>query len=356
MSEAQFHLLWQVSAASLLALALLWWVARGARRWARQRSLRAAHARSGGVVHPALEQAFGQAREALQPGAARLRPQALYARPWMLFLGDRASRVSDLLAAAASNREGRAPHGDASISFWRWWLMPQVVAIETDPRLIEPAPAQDTPGSRALMSAWYQGLLLLAERRGTLPLDGIALCVDASSLLAGPEVASDLAARLRERADDASHQLRMRLPTQVLITGLDRLPGYAAVRDALPEDVLAQAVGFRVPAGTLVVIDDVLGELSQRLRALRMTLLCQQTDAAGRLAVHEFFVQWLALQAGLGSFLKRLFAPGGAPYRLRGRALYFVAAPEGQSRAPAFVTELFTRFFPLERAFPTLRK
>lgn len=356
MGEAQIHLLWQVSAASLLALALLWWIARGARRWARRRGLRAAHARSGGLVQPALEHAFAQAREALQPGAARLRPQALYARPWMLFLGDRASRVPDLLAAAAGGREGCAPHGDAPLSFWRWWLMPQVVAIEIDPRLLEPAPAQETPESRALLSAWYQGLLLLAERRGSLPLDAIALCVDAQSLLAGPQVAADLAGRLRERADDASHQLRMRLPTQVLITGLDRLPGYAAVRDALPEDVLAQAVGFRVPAGTLVVIDDVLGELSQRLRALRMTLLRQQGDAAGRLAVHEFFAQWLALQAGLSSFLKRLFAPGGAPYRLRGRALYFVAAPEGQSRAPAFVAELFTRFFPVERAFPTIRK
>lgn len=111
-----------------------------------------------------------------------------------------------------------------------------------------------------------------------------------------------------------------------------------------------------MPAGTLVVIDEVLDGLGERLRALRMALLRQQTDAPGRLAVHEFFTQWLALQAGLSAFLKRLFAPGGAPYRLRGRALYFVAAPEGQARAPAFVAELFTRFLPVERAFPTVRK
>ena len=357
MKPAQIQLLWQVCMASLLALAMLWWFARGARRWARQHGLRAALARSGGVSSAALDQAFAQAREALQPGAARLRPQALYAGPWMLFLGDRASRVCDLLAAASATKDSAPPCGDAADSFWRWWPMPQLVAIETDARLVDALPQDDNIAStRALMSAWYQALLTLAERRGALPLDGIALCVDAHSLLGRPEDVTDLAARLRARADDASHQLRMRLPTQVLVTGLDRLPGYATVRDALPEDVLAQAVGFRVPAGTLVVIDEVLDELSARLRALRMTLLRQQTDATGRLAVHEFFAQWLALQAGLGTFLKRLFAPGGAPYRLRGRALYFVAAPEGQSRAPAFVAELFTRFFPVERAFPTLRK
>jgi type VI protein secretion system component VasK len=119
--------------------------------------------------------------------------------------------------------------------------------------------------------------------------------------------------------------------------------------------VLAQAVGIRVPAGALVVIDDVLNEWAQRLRALRMALLRQQTDAPGRLAVHEFFLQWLAVQEGLSVFLKRLFAPGSAPYRLRGRGLYFVAAPPDH-RAPAFVQDLFTRFLPVERAFPRLRR
>lgn len=357
MNEGQIRLLWQVCAASLLTLALLWWFARGARRWAREHGLRAAQMRSGGGASAALDQAFAQAREALQPGAERLRSQALYARPWMLFLGDHDSRVCDLLAAASATKDSSSPCGDAGDSFWRWWLMPNLVAIETDPRLLDaPHPAGDTSAAHTLDAAWYQALLTLAERRGALPLDGIALCVDAKSLMAGDDAVTELAARLRTRADDASHQLRMRLPTQVLVTGLDRLPGYAAVRDALPEDVLAQAVGFRVPAGTLVVIDEVLDELSARLRALRMTLLRQQADANGRLAVHEFFTQWLALQAGLGAFLKRLFAPGGAPYRLRGRALYFVAAPEGQSRAPAFVAELFTRFLPVERAFPTIRK
>ena len=124
-----------------------------------------------------------------------------------------------------------------------------------------------------------------------------------------PQAASELAARLRHRADEASQHLRLRLPTQVLVTGLDQLPGYAAVRAALPDDVLAQVVGFRVPSGTLVIIDDVLNDLFDRLRALRMALLREQVDAPGRLAVHEFFVQWLALQAGLAGFLKRLFAP-----------------------------------------------
>jgi type VI protein secretion system component VasK len=358
MTQAQLNMVWEVAAASLLSLALLWWLARGARRWARQRSLRQALARSGGGAAPALAQTFSQARQALQPGAARLRRHALYARPWVLFLGDDASRVPQLLRAA--DMQGTAPHGDAGDSFWRWWLMPGLVAIETDPRLVA-LDDESTLAARQLLGNWYESLRILADQRGALPLDGIALCVDASSLLAGPQAASDLAARLRQRADEASQHLRLRLPTQVLVTGLDQLPGYAAVRAALPDDVLAQVVGFRVPSGTLVIIDDVLNDLFDRLRALRMALLRDQVDAQGRLAVHEFFVQWLALQAGLADFLKRLFAPGttSAPYRLRGRGLYFIAAPAASSyakaQAPAFVAELFSRFLPLERAFRRAR-
>ncbi|MGR4868956.1 type VI secretion system protein [Variovorax sp. LARHSF232] len=356
MTQAQLNLVWQVALASMLSLALLWWLARGARRWARQRSLRQALARVGGSDTPALEQAFVQARQALQPGAAHVRPQALHARPWVLFLGSRAAAVPELLRAADAS--SAAPHGDAAASFWRWWLMPGLVAIETDARLPE-LEDESAPHARQLLANWYQALLVLADRRGALPLDGIALCVDAQSLLTGPQAAGELAARLRRRADEASQHLRLRLPTQVLITGLDRLPGYAAVRAALPEEVLAQAVGFRVPVGTLVVIDDMLNDLSDRLRALRMALLREQVDAPGRLAVHEFFVQWLALQAGLSAFLKRLFAPNAAPapYRLRGRGLYFVAAPAASTdiQAPAFVADLFSRFLPLERAFRRAR-
>lgn len=348
MSDAQIQIVWQVVVGSLLALVLLWWLARGARRWARQRSLRQALARHGGTANPALEQVFAQARQALQPGAARLRPQALYDRPWMLLLGDGRSLMPELLAASGSDA---VTYGDSPGSFWRWWLLPKMVLIEIDPRLVEASPDDDSPAGRDLACAWYQALLTLAERRGAQPLDSVALCVDAQSLMAGPQAAADLAARLRRRADEASQHLRLRLSTQVVITGLDRLPGYAAVCRALPPEVLSQAVGFRVPAGTLVVIDEVLAGLSQRLQALRMALLRQQADAQGRLAVHEFFSQWLAVQPGLGAFLKRLFAPGNPAFRLRGRALYFVATPTSHAEAPAFAADLFARFFPLERMY-----
>jgi len=350
MTITQTSLLWQVTLASLMALALLWWLARGARRWSRSRSLRQSISRAGASTSPNLEHAFAQARRALQPGTAHLRAQALYAQPWMLFLGDGQARVADLLRAAAG--DAVSPHGGLADSFWRWWLMPRLVAIETDPQLVAPGD-DNAPATRQLLSSWYQSLLALAERRAAQPLDAVALCVDAQSLLAGPQAAADLATRLRQRADEASAHLRVRLSAQVLITGLDRLPGYAAVRNATPQEVLSQAVGFRVPVGTLVVIDDVLAELSQRLQALRMALLRQQTDAQGRLAVHEFFTQWLALQDGLGAFLKRLFLPSTAPFRLRGRALYFVAAPGSATNAPAFLDDLFNRFLAVEHAYPT---
>jgi len=353
--------LWKLALACCAGLALLWWSVRGARRWRRLRSLRGALARvqdaaADAPATQALRDTFDQACAALQaaqPGAGRM---ALYHRPWVLFLGESDSRVGDLMHAAAP----AAPsHGRLPRTFWRWHLLPQLVAIELDPLLVElPSAQEDSAQARSALARWYAALLLLAQRRSALPLDGIVLCVDAQQILRTPDAAADLAARLRRRADEASQHLRLRLPTQVLVTGLDRLPGYAPVRELLPEPMPAQAVGIRVPPGALLVIDDALDDLGNRLRALRMGLVRDHADAGHQLAVHRFFDQWLALQAGLSLLLKRLFAPGGAPYRLRGRGLYFVAAPGNDAQAPraAFVDDLFGRFLPAERAFARLRR
>ena len=123
-----------------------------------KRSLRQAIAGYGGGAHAELEQVFAQVRQALQPGAARLRPQALYDRPWMLLLGDGRSCMPELMAAASPDA---VAHGDSPGSFWRWWLLPKMVVIEIDPRLVE-AGDDDTPAGRELSCAWYQALLMLA--------------------------------------------------------------------------------------------------------------------------------------------------------------------------------------------------
>jgi len=369
--------LWNLMLACLVALALLWWIVRGAQRWRRQRSLRQALARvqqaDPGTGAPpttsALDAAFGAARQALQQAAPPGRRRAaLYQRPWVLFLGESDNRVGDLLHAAAAPDAPDASgaprlYGSLPDSFWRWHLLPDLVAIEVDPRLVElPAEPPDLPAARRLLGCWFHALLLLARCRGALPLDALVLCIDAQQLLRGAQATTELAARLRLRADEASQHLRLRLPTQVLVTGLDRLPGYASVREMLPEPMPAQAVGIRVPPGALLVIDEVLDDLGLRLRALRMGLLQQQPDqppdAARQLAVHRFFGQWLALQAGVSLALRRIFAASSAaPYRLRGRGLYYVAAPDVSTPAqPAFVADLFSRFLPAERAFARLRR
>jgi type VI protein secretion system component VasK len=349
--------LWQLVVGSLVGLALLWWGVRGAQRWRRIRSLRRALGTAPqGVDAQALTGAFDAACDDLQrqhPGAGRM---ALYERPWVLFLAEAGSRVGDLLHTAAPE----APvHGQLPQSFWRWHLLPQLVAIEVDPRLIDAAGPDEThapDGAGGVASHWLQAVLLLVQRRGALPLDGIVLCADAQSLLQGN--AEALATRLRRRADEISQHLHLRLPTQILVTGLDRIQGFEPVRAMLPEPLRQQAVGIRVPPGRLLVIDDVLDELANRVRALRMGLVRQHRRADQQLAAHRFFGQCLLMQASLSTLLKRLFAPGKAPYRMRGRGLYFVAAP-GAADAnveAAFVKDVFERFLPAERAFTRRRR
>jgi len=349
MTALQSPLLWQVTLASVLAFLLLWWLTTGARHTSRRRTLQRRitalgsdvdGARFSGLVE--LHDAFGHARHELQ--GHELRPQArhdaLYRVPWILFLGDSASRVPSLLCTSGA----MAPPGNVRTSLWRWWVLDGVVAIETDPALVEDATVDDAH------AGWYEALLALVDKRQALPLDGIALCVDASSLLGGAQAVMPLAARLKKRTDEASLLLRLRLSTQLIVTGLDKLPGFSTLRSALPPEMLDQVIGFRVPPGTLVNIDDVLSHMSERLRALRMSLLRTQADAAGRLAVHEFIEHMLAIEPGLNALATSLFVAGStSAHRLRGRGLYFVAAPADGTQA-AFVQDMFKRFLPHERA------
>ncbi|MDM0117216.1 type VI secretion protein IcmF/TssM N-terminal domain-containing protein [Variovorax sp. J22R133] len=348
MTALQSPILWQVTLACVLAFMLFWWLTTGARHASRRRALQQRitalgsdvdGARFSGVIE--LHDVFAHARHALQ--GHEMRPQArhdsLYRVPWILFLGDSASGVPQLLRTSGA----QSPGGDVRRSLWRWWMLEGFVAIETDPALIEDATGDD------VRAGWYEALLELVEKRQALPLDGMALCVDASSLLGGAQAVAPLAARLRKRTDEASQLLRLRLFTQVVITGLDKFPGYARLRHALPPEMLDQAIGFRVPPGTLVNIDDVLSHMSERMRALRMTLLRTQADAAGRLAVHQFIEQMLAIEPGLNALATSLFVSGSSSaHRLRGRGLYFVAAPADAAQA-AFATDMFRRFLPAER-------
>lgn len=372
------HRFWLLLSLCLLGFGLLYAVVRDAGRGARRRALRQRIAALGeparGADESAAESAVESAAEALREVMAQaLQAQRLSGRaprsplakaaapvPWLLCFGDAAANVPGLLATA--NGERVPPPGPASDAApfdgpcWHGWLTGATVAVE-----VHPGAVGDTAGTPPLRRLWLQSLLALAERRDRLPLNGLVVCVAASELLhadadAAATALEPLAARVRRLLDETGDTLRLQLPTYLVVTGLERLTGYAAVRAALPPEVLSQALGHRLtdpsafietPAGER--FDAVFDPLAQHLHALRAALLREQPGAAGRLAVHEFVEAVRAMRPGLRQFAQVLFEHHGKGSRApRWRGLYLTACAS-QTTGGAFVHDLFAHFLPADQ-------
>ena len=352
---------WAMLAMCAMSVVLLWWMCLGARRSARRRRLEARIERvraasllpdapSAAPLRATLSKALANmARDAGARGHRRR--TAHYATPWLLFIGDAPAQESSLLGSLL--RDGNAPTNGIVApttaplgpDFWRWWLMPWMTAIEVHPALV---------GERATLhedALWFQALLALAEKRARLPLDGIVACVGVESLRGDAAGMELYAMRLQRRMDEVVECFALHLPMTIVVTGLEALPGYSTVCDALPAYALQQALGYRFPvdstgaeAGAHPALASI-ASIASSCHALRMTLLRDAPDAARRRDIHRFMGHLQSLQPALGLLGQRLLGPPNIAASRRWRGLYFTGSGTANT-APAFVLDVFRRFLP----------
>ncbi|RYF35351.1 MAG: hypothetical protein EOO26_01145 [Comamonadaceae bacterium] len=332
---------WALLGLCLAAFALLRSFVRERPNAARERALRAI-AEQCGRAESAVEQAsLDNLRDA--PRAAHQRAtrgpaglRGIYRTPWYLFVGDSASGVPRLLAAASGES---ASIDDGGI--WHWTALDSMVAIAAAPAIVE---APDAPRTRR---AWYHALLALAQERGRLPINGIVVCVDARRLQQERAVVAGEAARLRRCVDHVASQLRLRLPIHVVVTGLEALASFATVQAILPDAVRAQAIGHRLHNDRRSTADAVIDALFLRLYMLRMALLRSHPATADRLAIHDFIEALRGTEAGLRVLASELFGPhGGAVPAQPCRGLFLCATNDPGG---TFVRDVFERFLPADQ-------
>lgn len=360
---------WQVLALCLVAFAVLWWFAAGAKRFSRRGFARKRIGDLGPgnpedekVALERMRTAIAQARQAIQrsPEIGKGR-DPLYRIPWMLFVGDEDAEVGGLLHAA--NRVSPFPPPDPQPDgYWRWWFFKSMIAIETPPSAVCEASARVERG------LWYQALMLLSTERDKLPLNGIVVCMGVRTLLGGPDAVRPAAMRLRRLVDEALEHLQVQLPVYLVVTGLERLPGYGAFAAAVPEQALAQAVGHRlsdseeISAATGTKLEELYAPIVQRLHALRITALRAQSTPAGRRAIYEFVEHVRALERGLATLVGLMLEDNPFQRTPRWRGLFLTGSPPdpaaGKSgTAGGFLDDLFTRFLPADQplAAPSFR-
>lgn len=346
---------WQLAGLCAIALAVLWWFLVGARRYSR-RGFSSKRIGDLGPGNPEDERApLARMRAAIAEakGTIQRSPDIdkgrdpLYRVPWLLFLGDADADVAGVLAAASQVSPFPPPRQDRDPEqLWRWWFFKSMIAIEAHPRVV------CEPGARLERGLWYQALTLLASERDKLALNGIVVCIAAQTLLSGADAAKAAGIRLRRLVDEAMEHLQLRLPVYFLVTGLERLHGYAEFRHALPAEAFAQALGFRLPetevvnAATSGKLDEILGPIIDRLHALRETALRSQATPATRRGVFEFVQSLARLSDGLHVFVTQLLEDNPFQRTPRWRGLYFGGGSDGAHPGGAFVADLFTRLLP----------
>ena len=229
---------------------------------------------------------------------------------------------------------------------WRWWFYKSMLAVEMHPRVVCDNAARLDRG------LWYQALMKLADEREMLPLNGLVVAVAAQTLLGPADALKETATRLRRLVDEAMEHLQVQVPVYIVVSGLDRLPGYAQVRATLPAEAFAQALGHRFPADAMTAGDhlaEVLRPIEDRLHALRMTAMRSQHTPAQRRAVFDFTEALRQAGQGLGLFVGLMLEDNPFQRIPRWRGLYFAGAADGAHPGGAFVADLFTRFLPSDQ-------
>ncbi|HOC10141.1 type VI secretion protein IcmF/TssM N-terminal domain-containing protein [Thermomonas sp.] len=350
---------WQVLGLCVVVAVVLWWFMAGQRK----ASLKGRTRKRIGDLGPASDEeerapvarmtaAITEAKRTIAraPEMAQGRTP-LYRIPWFLFIGDGSANVDGLLRAGSEVSPFPAsdkPAMDAD-DVWRWWFHKSMIAIEMHPRVVCDSSARLDRG------LWYQGLMKLADEREKLPLNGLVVAVSVQSLLGPADALKETATRLRRLVDEAMEHLQVQMPVYFVVSGLERLPGYAQMRATLPDEAFAQALGHRFTesentnAAASRRIDEVIQPIEDRLHALRMTALRAQHGPQQRRAVFDFIESLRQARPGLAMFVSLMLEDNPFQRTPRWRGLYFAGAADAAHRSGAFVADLFTRFLPSDQ-------
>ena len=322
------HTTLAILTALALALLALAWRDGGAIRFARwralRRHLRAARRQAPPANGPSVTAAIQD---------ADLPDLPMTDLPRFLMIGDGAVALSALLSSASNDSPSALLAADDPPPFWRGWTLPAIVAIEVRP------PPADLVGP--VDTNWLTALQALARMNPKRPLDGMVLCVSTALLRADATVADPVMQLAARRVHQTASALRMRLPIQLLVTGLQDLPGYDCVRAALPDALAAHALGWRPgPGQHQPSFDEITQPIGAALHALRLGLLATSRDIRQRHDIHRFVEAVIALEPGLRRLHATLKLEGDT--RTPWQGLYLTASgPHG-----AFVHELFAHFIP----------
>ncbi len=299
-----------------------------------------------------------------------------YAIPWYLLIGPEQSGKSTLVAHTGMD----LPIGHPADDFedirpaCKWWFFDRGIVLDMAGSLIR---QRDGRGSN--VRSWRNFLGFLDHYRPRRPADGIILAVpiedflDDDGAVRPPEDIVQRADAVYKKLWQAQSRLGLAFPVYVVITKLDRLPGFQALVSELPDHALADMLGWSSPYSFETEfrdswVDETVEAVGRSLQAAQMEIFATTGDAAAAEEIYRLPASFEGLREPMRLYLGQLFKPSVFHDSFSPRGIWFtgdsgmedtvahrpVAAlsgiyggPRARAAYPVFLRDLFeTKIFP----------
>jgi type VI secretion system protein ImpL len=293
----------------------------------------------------------GSFRRALRALRRHLRTSDYrYKLPWVLLVGEAASGKSGLLGRSGLDLplgppDDPVPEAGTGCS---WWMLDRGVVLDVAGDFM-----LGPDGRGSSRRGWNLLLRALRSARPQRPLDGIVLAVPCAGLLAAePAALSQKAVLLSQKLRDAQRQLGMVLPVYVMVTGCERVPGFASLFREVPERAWGEIFGWSSPYAPDTQfrpewVDEGFATVDAGVRKAQLQILGERMQIDEPDGVFAFPGELLALRDPLRTFLGALFRPTTFSETLSLRGFYFSGElGEAEQGSVLFLRDLFeTKIF-----------
>lgn len=240
-----------------------------------------------------------------------------YAIPWYLLVGPEQSGKSSLIAHTGMDLPVGHPaedHEDLRPAC-KWWFFDRGVVLDTAGALFR---QKDGRGSNT--KAWKRFLGFLDRYRPRRPADGIILTIpiedflDEQGALRPPEDVAQRGDAIYKKLWQAQTRLGLSFPVYVVVTKLDRLPGFQTLVGELPDHALADMLGWASPYSFETEfreqwVDEAIDTVGTGLQASQMEIFASVGEADVAEDIYRLPAAFSGLREPLRNYLRQIFKP-----------------------------------------------
>ena len=287
--------------------------------------------------------------KALKKSQLKYKGDPLYVLPWYMIVGRPTSGKSTSLRNSKLLSPGidLSNHEDGSTLNLEWWLYEEGIVIDTAGRYAVPDEVERD------RKEWETLLSLLSKHKQKEPLNGLVLAVSADRLAnCSEEDILEEGRQVRMSINNLMDKLEIKVPVYLMVTKCDLIDGFAEFCEYLPDESLAQPMGYLSEEETSdldSVLDKGLDSVLDRIKELRL-LIMERTDSPddSLLTLPENLEK---VRKGLHTFIKTALKGNVYQEAPRFRGLYFSSSvqQEEEKSKGMFLNEFFTRVLPTDR-------